>query len=91
MMNKILTLLLFVVVLIGCAYEGEKNLGNYLKEPKYLIKDPHFESYKDKRDSLESQYLSKQISYADYVEKLEELDNKYDSDVQRRDSIIAPQ
>ena len=72
----------------GCAYEG-RALNDYIEQPQTIIQDPHFESYKEKRDALESQYLRKEIPYADYVQKTKELDDSYAKQVQKRDAIIT--
>lgn len=81
-------LVVLAVLLVGCTYEGQK-LSTYFDSPRSLIKDPHFTSYKEKRDALESQYLQREISYADYVEKMDALDDSYAKEVKERDAKIT--
>ncbi len=73
------------LLLVGCSYEG-RNLESYVYDPASIIQDPHFADYKEKRDALESQYLRKELSYADYKKQVEELDNKYNKEVQTRET-----
>ena len=79
-------LILVVLALSGCTYEGK----NYFEQPQYLIRDPHFSDYQSKRDTLESKYLNKEITYADYVQQRDELDKNYSKEVQTRESNMAP-
>lgn len=81
-------ILLLIVMLAGCAYEG-KRLGEYLVDPKSVIKDPHFTEYQEKRDQLEKNYLAKKISYADYVDAVKDLDAQYAREVSERDQKIS--
>jgi hypothetical protein len=87
-MKKIFLLLLPVVLLLGCSYEGQK-LRTYFESPKAFIKDPHFSDYKEKRDALESQYLSKELNYVDYTKQMTALEDKYSQEIQKRESIIS--
>ena len=84
-MNKMLVFLMGIF-LAGCTYEGK----NYFEQPQYLIQDPHFSDYKEKRDALESKYLSKEITYADYLKQMKELDETYSKEVQAREANIDP-
>jgi len=86
MMKKSIFLIL-PLVLLGCSYEG-KPIGDYLSEPRSIIKDPHFAEYKEHRDALESQHLNKDITYVEYIEKMDELENKYQKEIQERDEIF---
>lgn len=86
-MKKII-LIIFIVGLMGCTYQGEK-LNTYINEPKYLIRDPHFARYTQERDELEKQYIEKKITYADYVEKRDALDLQYTKEVQERNNKIS--
>lgn len=83
-MKKALAVLC-LLALFGCA-SGQ----NYLDEPEWFIKDPHFADYKNQRDDLEVQYLHKEITYAEYVEQKSKLDEKYDREVQERNSKVMP-
>ncbi|MBF0479515.1 MAG: hypothetical protein HQL26_08530 [Candidatus Omnitrophica bacterium] len=85
-MKRWLILLLGLAVL-GCSYQGKK-LSDYIDDPKSIIKDPHFQQYKEERDVLESQYLKKEITYADYTQKMSDLDAKYTKEVSERDSKL---
>lgn len=85
-MKKIIVLFLAVVVM-GCAYEGQK-ISEYFKSPKTFIRDPHFVKYRDQRNALESEYLQKKISYAEYIQQRDALDENYAKDVQERDQKI---
>lgn len=76
-----------LVLLVGCTYQGE-DLGNYIDDPKAIIKDPHYSGYQDKRDALESRYLKKEITYADYLEQVKELDDTYTKEVNERTKIL---
>lgn len=78
---------LALLLCIGCSYEG-KTFGDYFDDPGSIIKDPHYGSYQDKRDMLESQYLNKKITYAEYVERLKAIDDNYDREVNERTQII---
>ena len=87
---RTMILIFLITIMVGCTsydYEG-KNLRTYIENPKYLLKDPHFEDYKKERDALESSYLSKEIEYPEYKKQLESLDKKYDNEVKKRDDII---
>ena len=86
-MKQFMTLLL-ITVLAGCAYKG-KNLQQYLNEPQSLIRDPHFEGYKNSRDEVESLYLKKKITYAEYLEKVKQMDEVYAKEVQERNTKIT--
>lgn len=88
MRKKAWVVLLLVVGCAGCSYEGQK-LSAYFENPRALIKDPHFTTYKSKRDALERQYLSKEITYADYVKGMDRLDDTYAQEVQERDAKIS--
>ncbi len=72
------------ILLVGCSYKG-KSLESYVYDPASIIQDPHYTGYKEKRDSLESQYLRKEITYADYLKQVEELDGKYNGEVKNRE------
>jgi len=86
-MIKKALLLVGVLLIFGCTY-GQ----NYLENPETFLEDPHFADYKEKRDTLESQYLRKEITYAEYIKQRDRLDETYDKEVQERnDVIIAPQ
>ncbi len=84
---KKLVALLMLVLCAGCSYEG-KTFEDYMHDPGAIIKDPHYSSYKEKRDALESQYLNKKITYPEYIEKVKALDNKYNQEVDKRNRII---
>ena len=77
---KKLFVILLVVFLFGC---------NYLEEPKYLIRDPHFTAYKEERDALERDYLQKELTYAEFIKKRDELDAEYDKEVLEREQKIG--
>ncbi|HBG61459.1 MAG: hypothetical protein A2Y03_01455 [Omnitrophica WOR_2 bacterium GWF2_38_59] len=81
-------LVILAMILVGCSYQGQK-LSSYFENPRSIIKDPHFTSYKEKRDALESQYLQRDITYADYVQGMDELDESYAKEVQERDAKIS--
>lgn len=83
-MTKKAFLLFCVLVFVGCSY-GQ----NYLKNPKTLLKDPHFAEYKENRDDLELQYLRKEIPYAEYIQQRDRLDATYDKEVQERNKKIS--
>lgn len=87
-MIKNVTILIFIFFTFGCTYEG-RTLVDFLEDPRAIIKDPHFEEYKTKRDDLESQYLRKEITYAQYVEQMDELDERYAKEVQERNEKIS--
>ncbi|MBF0483182.1 MAG: hypothetical protein HQL25_00600 [Candidatus Omnitrophica bacterium] len=80
-------LFLLCVAVAGCTYQGKK-FSDYISDPRSIIKDPHFEQYKEERDALESQYLKKEISYADYIQKMKDLDMKYTKEVKERDDKL---
>lgn len=84
-MNKGL-LLICVLMIFGCSYGQE-----YLDDPKSIIRDPHFNTYKHNRDELESSYLNKEITYAEYLEQKNKMDEKYSQEVQERTQIISPE
>lgn len=88
-MNRFAVLILLAMVMGGCA-SGQEKLEMYVDNPKYFIKDPDFESYQGKLETLERQYLHKEITYAEYLEKKEGIDNTYDRGVQERSDIILP-
>ena len=81
-------LLLLVLILAGCTYQGAK-LSSYFKNPRSFIQDPHFSKYKEKRDAIESQYLQREITYAQYVKEMDELDETYAKEVQERNAKIS--
>ena len=83
-MRKIL-LIAISIAFLGCAYEGQ-NVGEYIKDPSNLVKDPHFAEYKKERDELENQYLYQKVTYADYKEKVDALDQKYNKEVEERNA-----
>ena len=85
-MKKTIALLL-VLLCAGCTYEG-KTFEDYMDDPGSILKDPHYGSYQEKRDALESQYLHKKITYPEYQEKLKALDDKYSQEVEERTRII---
>ena len=87
-MSRKYFLVLFVLLWAGCVYEG-KSLNEYFDNPREFIKDPHFETYQQRRDALESQYLNKEISYPEYVEGMETLDQKYAREVEERNRKLA--
>ena len=81
---------LLSLTLMGCAYKGQ-TLETYIEEPDTILKDPHFASYQDQADSLEKDYLNKKITYADYVEQKKQLDEKYNKEVDHRESVMVPE
>lgn len=87
-MNKKMILLLWVLAAAGCTYAGERNIEDYLHDPKTWVNDPHFANYQEKRDALESRYLQKEISYAEYLEQRTALDDQYAQEVQERSEKI---
>ena len=88
-MQKKMILLCLVCVLAGCTYAGERDLEDYVNDPKTWITDPHFANYEKDRDALERQYLQRDISYAEYLEKQKALDEKYAQEVQERNEKIS--
>jgi hypothetical protein len=88
-MKKTAFLSVTLFALIGCS-TGQEKLEMYVDNPKYLIKDPEFESYKGQLDDLESKYLRKEITYVEYLEQKQQFDNTYDKGVQERNDIISP-
>ena len=87
-MKKKMAALFLVVVVTGCTYAGERNLEDYLNDPKTWVKDPHFGNYQQERDALESRYLRKEISYAEYLEQRTALDDRYAREVAERNQKI---
>lgn len=75
------------LLLIGCSYQG-KDLESYVNDPASIIQDPHYASYKDNKDAIESRYLRKEISYADYIKQTQELDDKYNQEVKSREKKL---
>ncbi len=71
----------------GCSYEG-RGLGSYLNEPSTIIEDPHYSSYKEKKDAMESKYLRKEITYSEYLDETQKLDDMYAQEVDERTKII---
>ena len=82
-------ILAFVVVLLlsssGCS---SQKIMSYMEEPETLLKDPHYEGYKQDLNNLEKDYLDKKIEYAKYLEKRKEIEEKYSKEVQTREAII---
>lgn len=89
-MRKKLLLSFFLCIAAGCAYKG-KTIGEYLDDPKTLIQDPHYMSYREKRDQLEADYLNKKITYSDYLNAVKALDGNYSKEVYERNEIITKQ
>ena len=87
-MKKIIFIML-MFVLVGCSV-GKEKLETYIDEPENIIKDPHFTSYKEKLDALESEYLKKKITYAEYLDRKKELDDTYAKEVKERSEKIIP-
>jgi len=83
---KKITLLLCMLVLLGCSYGQD-----YLRNPSSFIRDPHFTEYKDNRDDLERSYLHKEITYAEYIEQKNKVDEQYTKEVQERNSKVISQ
>ncbi len=89
MIKRGIFLTLALVSVLGCA-SGEQRLEGYLQQPETFLKDPHFTSYKEKLDALESDFLKKKITYAEYLDKKKELDETYAKEVQERSEKIIP-
>ena len=89
-MKKFL-LLVFALTCIGCSGGLTKEgvtFKDYLRQPRLLIKDPHFAEYKEERDKIEALYLNKTIDYVEYTRRMDELDEDYTKEVQARDEKI---
>jgi hypothetical protein len=87
-MGKRIAVFVLLSFIAGCTYAGERNLEDYLNDPKTWVQDPHFENYQQKRDELEGRYLRKEISYAEYLEQRTTLDDRYAGEVAERNQKI---
>jgi hypothetical protein len=75
-------LVVSAIFMMGCS-------ANYLENPQYIVKDPHFEGYQTKKDAIETRYLDKEITYAQYLEDVKALDQEYSKEVQHREDAIG--
>jgi len=78
MKKLLLSVLILFVLCIGCTRDDIRN----------FVKDPHFTSYKDQLDNLESAYLRDEISYPVYLKRKKEIEDTYTKEVQEREDII---
>lgn len=85
-MKRIL-ILCFLIVLVGCTYEGKK-ISTYVDSPRTLLEDPLSVDHQQALDNLESDYLQKKITYAEYLKEKQQLEDDYTREVQSRRDII---
>ena len=87
MKNIIFILLAFFIA--GCSAQ-EGGLKNYIEEPRWFLKDPHYAAYQKKQDDLESEFLQRTITYAEYIQRREVLEETYEKEIQERSTKTAP-
>ena len=90
-MKKIICALMVLgVCFCGCSI-GKRQVEFMLDNPPKLLRDPHYENYKEHVDDLEGRYLRKEISYAQYTERRQVLEDRYTQEVDKRTAIVEGQ
>lgn len=84
---RILSAIVFVMMLAGCSY-GHEHVELMLDNPPGMLEDSLYVNIQDQLAALESRYLNSKITYAEYMEKKKELESNYQREADRRSVIV---